>query len=118
MERYRQMLRWRPGRPRTDSESTVSPLLQAFVREQTRAAKTLAAITEAFEANVPPNIARECTLLGLKAGVVTVETSSPAVQFALDRTLRGGAEAAIRNRLEVQGVKVTKLRVRYAQGAE
>lgn len=88
-----------------------SKAFRDFAREQTRVARALGAVSETFESIVPIVIANECTLVGLRSGVLTVETRSASCQYALDRFLRAGGEAALRTASEVTGQRITKVRV-------
>jgi hypothetical protein len=107
-EHFERLKRWRGPRERNVE---ISPLLKGFVREQTRLANALGSVSETFEAIVPGVIALECTLVGLRAGVLTVETRSASCQYALDRFLRSGGEAKLREASEKTGQRITKVRV-------
>ncbi len=107
------MQAWRGPRER---DVTIAPLLKQFAREQTRASKALGQVTDAFEAVVPGVLIPECTLVGLKAGVLSIETRSASVQYALDRFLRGGGERELCQRAALTGTQITKVRVVCAHG--
>lgn len=102
------MRQWRGARER---DVAITSALKGFVREQSRLAKALGTVAESFEAVVPPDIAAECTLVGLRGGVLTVETRSASARFALDRLLRAGGEADIRARSDAAGTRISRLRL-------
>jgi hypothetical protein len=108
LERYKRMQQWRGARER-DVEIATS--VKSFAKETSRLAKALADVAEAFEAVVPPEVAAHCTLVGLKAGTLTVEMASDGARFQLDRFLRQGGEAALRERSAGANVKLAKVRV-------
>jgi hypothetical protein len=105
LERLRQ---WRGTKERNVD---VSRAFRDFARDQTRIAKALGSVSETFESIVPIVIANECTLVGLRGGVLTVETRSASCQFALDRFLRSGGEAKLRTASEATGQRVNSVRV-------
>ncbi len=108
LEHFERLKQWRGRRERNVE---IASLLKQFARDQTRIAKSLGVVSETFEAIVPGVIARECTLVGLRGGVLTVETRSASCQFALDRFLRSGGEAKLREASEPTGQHITKVRV-------
>ncbi|GEM_PF-1933748 len=98
-------------RAKPASEPSIAPYLAGFVKEQSKLAKALGGVAEAFEALIPPDVVAECTLVGLKAGVLTVETRSAGARYALDRILRAGGEALLRERALAGGTKLTRVRL-------
>lgn len=113
LEHFERLKQWRGPH---DRNVEIAGLLKQFAREQTRIAKSLGSVSETFEAIVPGVIARECTLVGLRGGVLTVETRSASCQFALDRFLRSGGEAQLREASEATGQRITKVRVTCDHG--
>ncbi|MFO0827703.1 MAG: DciA family protein [Phycisphaerales bacterium] len=113
LERYRRMRTWRT---KPEADTSIAPYLKQFVKDQTRLAKSLGDVAEAFEAAVPPEIASECTLVGIRGGVLTVETRSSAVRFALDRVLRSGGEATLRARAAAAGTTLARVRLVCNEG--
>lgn len=103
--------RLRQWRGRRERNVDISALVREFAREQKRLSTSLGAVTETFEAIVPGVIARECTLVGLRSGVLTVETRSAAGRFALDRFLRSGGETKLREASEATAQRITRVRV-------
>lgn len=91
----------------------IAPLVAELARERKRIAKALGPAVEAWERLVPAPLARECTLVSLKSGTLTVETASNAVAFELDRFLRGGGQ---RELSEATDGVVRSVRVRIEHG--
>jgi Dna[CI] antecedent, DciA len=108
LEHLERLRAWRGPKERNVE---VAKLFRDAAREQSRLSKALGAVAEAFESIVPLVIANECTLVGLRAGVLTVETRSASCQFALDRFLRSGGEAQLRSASEASGQAITRVRV-------
>ena len=50
-------------------EPSIVPYLTTFVKEQSKLAKALGSVADAFETIIPAAVAAECTVVGLKAGV-------------------------------------------------
>ncbi|MDZ4755571.1 MAG: hypothetical protein SGJ11_13875 [Phycisphaerae bacterium] len=108
LRRFERLKAWRGPR---DRDVTIAPFVKQFLRDQTRASKSLGCLTEAFEAIVPGVILPECTLLGVRGSVLTIETRSASAQYALDRFLRTGGERDLCARSTQSGTNVTKIRV-------
>ena len=115
LQRFQRMQRWRGPR---DRDVTINAFLKQFTREQTKTAKALGHVTEAFEAVVPGVLLPECRLVGLRAGILSIETRSASVQFTLDRFLREGGERDLCQRAALHGARITKVRVVCAHDRE
>jgi hypothetical protein len=108
LERYQRMQKWRGARER---DVEIGSSIKAFAKEQTRLSRALGEIADVFERTVPAEIASFCTLVGLKAGTLTVELTSDSARFELDRFLRQGGEAALKDQSSAANVRITKVRV-------
>lgn len=107
--------RLRPYRGLPPERATsIAPILAEIARERKRMAKALGPAVEAWEAIVPGPLARECTLVQLKSGTLTVETASNAVAFELDRFLRGSGQ---RDLTQATAGVVRAVRVRIEHSA-
>ncbi len=109
--RLEHLERLRQWRGRKERNVELGGMLREFVREQRRVAASLGVVTESFEAIVPGVIARECTLVGLRRGVLTVETQSSACRFVLDRFLRAGGEERLRVASEPTAQPIVRVKV-------
>jgi hypothetical protein len=105
-----QAMRVKPQR-----DPSIERELQGFIKEQSKLAKALGNVAEAFEAVVPAEIASCCTLVGVKGGVLTVETSSASARYALDRVMRGGAETELRQRAADLGTRLLRVKLVSAE---
>lgn len=107
----RRLDRLRPYRALRERDAETASAFKAVAREQKRAAKALAGIADVFEASVPAELSRACSLAGMRGGLLTIETRSSSVRFALDRHLRNGGEAALATRFAEVGIPVLRVRV-------
>jgi hypothetical protein len=108
IEHLERLRKWRGGK---DRDADVSKSFREFAREQTKLSKALGTVSESFEAIVPLVIANECTLVGLRSGLLTVETRSASCRYALDRFLRSGGEAALRDASQRTAQPILRVRV-------
>ena len=67
---------------------------------------------ELWERFIPANVRDDTRLSGISGGVLTVVTGSSATSYTLDRILRGGVDAEIRN---ASAGKITRVRMRVGQ---
>ena len=67
---------------------------------------------ELWERFIPANVRDDTRLSGISGGVLTVVTGSAATSYTLDRILRGGVDAEIRN---ASAGKITRVRMRVGQ---
>ena len=108
LEHLERLRAWRGAKER---DVGIAKAVRDFAKEQTRISRALGSVGEAFEAIVPIVIANECTLVGLRSGILTVETTSASCRFALERFLRSGGEARLREAAERSGQPITRVRV-------
>jgi hypothetical protein len=101
----------RPSRAIRERKTDTTQLFASIAREQKRAAKALGGVAEVFEAIVPPELARECGLAGMRGGLLTIEACSSAARYALDRFLRDGGEAALVRGFAERGIHALRVRV-------
>lgn len=71
-----------------------------------RTAKRMGTAGEIWERVIPARVRRDTRLSGITGGVLHVVTGSAATSYALDRCLREGAEAAIRQASEGRIIRV------------
>lgn len=103
--------RLRPSRAIRERQPDTTRLFASAAREQKRAAKALGGVAEVFEAVVPPELASSCSLAGMRGGLLTIEVSSSAARYALDRFLRDGGEAALVRGFTERRIHALRVRV-------
>lgn len=95
-----------------ERDASIAPVIAEIARERKRMAKALGPAVGAWDALVPGPLARECTLVALKSGTLTVETASNAVAFELDRFLRGGGQRDLTEATE-GAVRTVRVRIEH-----
>ena len=107
IKRLQQVQAWRApkGRAAIPTES-VSVEIGRMKASIVRQAKRMGNAAELWERIVPEALRRNTRLSGLAGGVLTFVTDSAATTYALDRLLRGGAEAQLREGSEGRIVRV------------
>lgn len=90
-----QKLRSRPQR-----DDTISDTIDAIQNDATRTQRNLGALIELWNDLVPDEIARATMLIRIRGGVLSVAADSSAVAFELDRCLRQGLLADLRQRFK------------------
>jgi len=115
MRQIEKLRRWRGGRDWTVALPDEVARLQ---KEVERSGRRLASFVSAWEQVIPPDLVAHTRVKSVRGGVVQVVASSSGVLYELDRLLRGGAEAEIRQRLSstLTRVKVTVGPVDVADG--
>ena len=94
--RLARLARLAPYRGRREFDPSIDALLDSTRKRAKRDEKRLATFTEAWERLVPPNVLACCRLLGARGSTVTVEVDSSPAKYELDRLLRTGLEAKLR----------------------
>lgn len=69
--------------------------MDAALSDIKRLRKNVSSIASAWQAVVPPDLARRTTLAAMSRGQLTVAVPDAAMRFALDRFLRAGGFAAL-----------------------
>jgi hypothetical protein len=96
-------------RGRRAFEPSIANSVVSVAGDAQRAHKRLGALAELWQEILPPPIVQATALASMRGGVLQVTADSSAVSFELDRLLRGGAEAQLRQRY--RGT-LTRIRVR------
>jgi hypothetical protein len=104
--------RLRARRARPQPKWSIGGLIDAVEKEGRRRQRNLGELADLWERLVPPELARQTRLQGFRAGVLTVVVETSTARFELDRALRGGLEAALR-----QAFSASLVRVKVAIGA-
>lgn len=86
----------RTHRTNTATGHGLGVVLQRQRARLERAARDGGGVEEAWAAVVPVRLRGRATLVGLRAGTLTVRCPSTADRFALDRWLRSGGERQLR----------------------
>lgn len=85
--------------------------VEAIRKAMDRLSKRLGQVGDLWIELIPAEIAEHTRLEGMRGGVLEVAVDSQAARYALDRVLRSGAEATLRERAVPP---VAKVRVRVA----
>ncbi len=105
-----QLEQLRKLRCRPQPDLSISALIANTATEATKSHKKLGELIELWERLVPAELASQTSLLGLRAGVLQVRVGSSAASFELDRLLRSGLLAQLRQQFRGSLVRV-KLQV-------
>lgn len=87
LDRLAQLQQWR-GPRRAPSE--VAALIEPISHSARRTERRIGNVVDIWLAFVPPELARQTTISGFRAGTLHVVAASAAVRFELDRQLREG----------------------------
>lgn len=109
LQRIGQLQAWRGRRP---FDPSIAGFVSAVADGAQRTQRRLGELAELWQELLPPEIANQTALAGLRGGVLQVTADSSAVSFELDRLLRGGVEADLRRRY--RGTLV-RIRIRVEQ---
>jgi hypothetical protein len=104
LHRLERSMRNRP----TGRHVAIGPAIEALERSLRRNADRLGAAAEAWVDLVPKELLDSTAVEGFRGGVLDISVESPAAKFRIDRALREGLEARLRDRLAT----LRKVRVR------
>ncbi|MCH2135313.1 MAG: DciA family protein [Phycisphaerales bacterium] len=105
-QRIESLRRWRVRPPRhTDAGSIVSKIAD----QARRAQREVGGFAEAWQACVDPEIARQVSIASFRGGVATLATRNASLRWVIDRELRGGLLAQLR---QACPVAITAVRVK------
>ena len=113
LKRLQQVQAWRAPKgwatiPAAPVSAEIARLKAAITRQSAR----MGDAAELWERIIPAAIREDTRLSGLAGGVLSVITGSAATTFALDRLLRGGGEARLREGSEG---RIVRVRMRVGQ---
>lgn len=92
----------------TGGNATIGPAIESMQRSIRRNADRLGAAAEAWIDLVPKDLLDSTAVEGFRGGVLDIAVESTAAKFRIDRALREGLEARLRDRLAT----LRKVRVR------
>jgi hypothetical protein len=102
----------RARRARRAPQWAIDGLISAIEKDGRKRQRSLGDLIELWERLLPPELARQTKLQAFRAGVLMVIVETSAARFELDRALRGGLEAALR-----QAFSASLVRVKVVLGA-
>lgn len=102
----------RARRARPQPKWSIDGLIDMVEKESRKRQRNLGELIELWDQLVPQELARQAKLQTFRAGVLTVMVETSAARFELDRALRGGLEAALR-----QAFRGSLVRVKVVLGA-
>lgn len=96
----------RARRARPQPKWSIDGLIDAVEKDSRKRQRNLGELIELWERLLPPEVARQTKLQTFRAGVLTVIVETSPARFELDRALRGGLEAALRQAFRGSLVRV------------
>ena len=94
--RLARLARIAPYRRRREREPSITKIVEDTLKKARRDEKRIGSFAEAWEALVPEELLRACTIGSVRGSKITIEVDSSSAKFELDRLLRGGLQVELR----------------------
>jgi hypothetical protein len=111
-ERAQRLQQTLDARRRPERDLAIATVVGAFAQHARRVNDRLGDLVQLWEQLIPADLAARTRLVGLRASVLQVEADSAATLYDVDRLLRQGLEATLR-----QKYRGTLTRIRLKVGA-